>query len=337
MEGRLEVTADAIEMQCCVEIRPPGSMQGAVRPLALAAREKQGGAPVLLAARRLLEAVGKGDVVVIATGFHVPGFLPAGETDGPPGAAALAHALSLGVGAIPLLLGETTTVEPIRAACRAMGLVDGDIDSLRGGDYRFALDSFPTDAAAEARADELLEALRPKAIIVTEKPGLNAKGVAHRGGGKRIDSGRARIEVLTARAREIGIPTIAIGDNGNEAGMGLIADAVRVHKPYGAQCLCPCQGGIAAVDEADVTVVGSVSNWAAYGIAACLAVALGDERLLHDGETERRVIAECLRAGAVDGVTCTYRQMVDGIPARINGHVVDILRTIVATAIGKGS
>ncbi len=328
-----QCVADAIEMQCCVEIRSPGCMQGVVRPLSLAARERQGAPPVLLAARRLAQTV-SGGVVVIASGFYVPDALPMGESDGPPGAAALARALSLGLGAVPLLLAEQPTLEPIIASCHAQGLRRGEATPSHP-DRFFVAEVFPSDATAEQRAEALLERHRPQAVIVTERPGINQKGVAHRGGGKAIGTGRARIEVLLALARQAGIPVIAIGDNGNEAGMGLIADVVRQYKPYGAHCLCPCGAGIAAVEEADVTVVGSVSNWAAYGICACLAVLLADERLIHDGQTEERVIAECLRAGAVDGISLSRRPFVDGIPAAINGAVVDILRTIVAAALAR--
>lgn len=330
-----EAAADAIELQCCVEIRPPSFSQGTVRPLYLAARQCQGGSPMLLAASTLLSSVRPGDAVIIATGFHVPDLMPRGETDGPPGAAVLAWALSVGLGAIPLLLGETPTLEPIRAAARSVGLVERDLDLARAAKGSYTVDAFPSDGRAEGRARELLESLRPAAVIVIEKPGLNFRGVAHRAGGKAIQGERARVEVLTGAARAAGIPTIAIGDNGNEAGMGGIVEAVRRHKQYGETCLCPCGGGIAAVDEVDVTVVGSVSNWAAYGIAACLAIAIGDDRLLHDGEAEKRVIADCLRVGAVDGATLTHRFMVDGIPAHVNGHVVDILRQIVLTNLGR--
>ncbi len=329
----LECVADAVEMQCCVEIRSPGCMQGVVRPLSLAARERQGAPPVLLAASRLADVTGDGDVVVIASGFYVPDAMPMGETDGPPGAAALARALSLGLGAVPLVLAERPTLEPIAAACRAHGLrqVAGPTAHPQGGS--FLAEAFPTDESAQRQAEVILETHRPRAVIVTERPGINRKGVAHRGGGRAITQGRARVEVLLALARQAGVPVIAIGDNGNEAGMGLIADVVRQYKPYGARCLCPCEGGIAAVEEADVTVVGSVSNWAAYGITACLAVLLGDERLIHDAPTERLVIEESLRAGAVDGISLSRRPLVDGISAEINGAVVDILHTIVATAL----
>lgn len=328
----LAAVADAVEMQCCVEIRPVGHMLGVVRPLCLAAREAAGGSPMLRATELLLRHVNAGDTVVVATGFHVPGSMPQGETDGPPGAAALASAVSLGLGAFPIVLADPDTVEPVRAACRTIGLVERSTVTP-GLASSFVLDTMPVDDQAEGFADLLLSKHAVKAVVVIEKPGLNAVGVAHTAGGKRIMSGRSRIEVLMDLARQRGVPVIAIGDNGNEAGMGAIAAATRRYKRFGDRCLCECGGGIAAVESADATVVGSISNWAAYGISATLAVALRNASLLHDGETEKRVIAECLRAGAVDGLSGSHRFSVDGIPAQISAHVVDILRTIVTTVL----
>ena len=329
----LAAVADALETQCCVEIRPAGNMQGVVRPLYLAARERLGGSPTQLAGDALLKAVGKGDVVVVASGFHVPESMPLGETDGPPGAASLAYAISLGLCATPLVLGDPDTMGPIRAACDTIGLIERNLEAAQRSHSSYVADVFPADDAAEIAADDLLSRLQPKAILVVEKPGVNAFGVAHTAGGRRITDGRARIEVLVAKARERGIVTIAVGDNGNEAGLGAVAEATRKHKAFGERCLCDCGGGIATVDEADYPLIGSVSNWAAYGLSAYLAVSLKDERLIHDGETEKRMIHECLRAGAVDGATHSRRFMVDGIPAQTNACVVEILRAIVSMAL----
>ena len=331
----LGVVADAIEALCCVEIRPAGSMQGVVRPLAVMAREKQGGIPMLIAAEKLIQRVGAGDVVVIATGFYVPEVMPNGESDGPLGAASLAYALSNGIGAVPLILCEEQCLEPTRATLNAIGLKERPLEVALHTKSSFVIQIFPADLNAERRAKEIIQELKPTAVIVIEKPGLNAKGVAHRGGGKAITEGRMRIEVLTGKARETNILTIAIGDNGNEAGMGLVAEACREYKQYGAICQCPCQGGIAAVDECEVTIVASVSNWGGYGIAALLGVLLGNENTLQDPDTERRLLEDCLRAGAVDGVYFAPRFFVDGIPSLIHCHVVEILKIIMNMSLGQ--
>ncbi len=62
-------------------------------------RKKYGRPLTLLAAEQLLDKVKRGDHVLILTNSH--------EMDGPPGAAAIARSLVLGLGAIPVLVAES--------------------------------------------------------------------------------------------------------------------------------------------------------------------------------------------------------------------------------------
>jgi len=338
MDPKLVVVGNAIESLCCVEMRTPTFDAGIVRPLAQMAHDKQGGPPVLLGAQRLAERVGRGDAVVILTGYYFPKIFPKGETDGPVGAAALAHAISKGLGAATLVLCEKQCLEPVRASFEAIGLTERPIEEAVCNPLSFAIDTFPTDndpqAMIEDRTEEIFSVVKPKAIAAIEKTGVNAKGVPHRIVGERITDGRLCAEPLIRRANRSGVLTIGVGDRGNELGLGLVADGTRQYAKYGAVCTCPCQGGVAAADVVDVTVVASVSNWGAYGIAAMLATILGNENVLHDPETEVRVIEACYRAGSHDGAFYDNRPWVDGLPARINSEIIDIMGTIVRMAIG---
>jgi hypothetical protein len=310
-------------------MRERGSSYGVIRRLYESGREAQGGSPTGLAARRLLDKVEAGDLVVISTGAYVPHHLPKGETDGPTGAASLAYALHLGLGAIPLILCEEPIIQPMEACCLAIGFGVHPLDVARQIPYAAAVESFPTDESAKEVAQDILKDLRPKAIICVEKLGVNSEGVAHSSTGMPLKEGRARVETLVSAAREAGILTVGIGDNGNEIGYGLIEEAVREHKPYGRKCQCPCGGGIACTDACDVMITAAVSNWGAYGLAACLAVGLEKPELIHDGATEMRMIEECVRAGAADGATGMHTVSVDGIAGPIHAHLVGMLRVIV--------
>ena len=76
-----------------------------------AARKVTDGRPIsTFAAEKLMESVGRDDVVLFLTGAGLKPILPEGESDGPPGAAALARAVYRGFGAIPVdgLEGETS-------------------------------------------------------------------------------------------------------------------------------------------------------------------------------------------------------------------------------------
>lgn len=326
--------ADALERLISVEMRRPAN-QGVITLLTEAARAKQGGRPpILTAAERLKAVVKPGDVVIIATGLLVPEVMPAGEGDGPPGAAALAYALNRGLGAIPVVLAEPECMPPTQAALTAIGLrerplaVAAEIPSSVVTISSFPCDGRPDADQAEAVADRMIAELKPKAIIEIEKIGLNAAGIAHRGGGAACMDGRMRIEVLTEKARQAGIVTIAIGDLGNEAGVGLIADECKQVWKWGAHCKCPCDQGIAVAEVSDITVMAQVSNWGGYAIAAMLGILLGKEEVLHSVEAERHMLEDCQRAGAVDGITVGHDYSVDGIAGHVHCNLIDMMHHI---------
>ncbi|MCT8268268.1 DUF4392 domain-containing protein [Afifella sp. JA880] len=286
------------------------------------AREKAGGEAVTLTATRLLESrVGPGDRVLVLSGFIMRDYgLP--ETDGPIGAAVLARALAVALGAVPVGISEASVVPCMEACFSAAGLIPATPDTLGSGRNRCALLDFPVDAAeAERAAAELLDRYQPKAVIAVERPGAGADGHYHGGGGFEISGFTAKTDVLYRMARERGIATIGIGDLGNELGMGTVADEVREYVPLGET--------IAAEQPADVTVVANISNWGAYGIAACLAASTGREAAFHDGREEERLIEACVRAGAIDPVGGQFRLYVDGTDARTNAAMVDLLRSLV--------
>jgi len=287
-----------------------------------ASRKAAGGVPLSLAAARLLaDRVQRGDRVLVVSGFIMRDYgLP--ETDGPIGAAVLARAIALGLGGVPVGVSEDSVVPCMQACFTAAGLIPASLEDLSSGRNRCGFSGFPVDAAeAEATAHALLDELRPTALVAVERPGAGADGEYHGGGGFTISSFTAKTDVLFAAARARGIPTIGIGDLGNELGMGVVAEDVRRHVPLGDT--------IAAALPADVAVIANISNWGAYAVAACLAALLGNEQVFHDGEMELRLIDACVRAGAIDPVGGQARHWVDGTDARTNAALVDMLRSVV--------
>lgn len=331
MVDKIEAIAENIEHLCAIELSRYAYGRGVIPRLYEASRAKQGGIPTLTAARALVERTRPGDVVMIITGAGGGDALPFGENDGPMGAAAIAGALKFGLGAAPVILTEVAFLDMTRATTRAFGLWPSDLAAARRTHHHVAVDTFPADDRAEPAAATLLD-MKPAAVIAIEKLGLNAKGVAHSATGKPLGDGRARAEVLTAKAKQAGIYTLGIADNGNEIGCGLIADAVREHKPYGAVCQCPCQGGLACVDETDNLIVANVSNWGGYALAATLGLLLGKPELIHDGRTEEQALWTCAQAGGGDGRSGRPIFAADGIPGRFHGHLVDMLRYMVEFA-----
>ena len=310
MDKDLIVACSAIDRLVTVEARISVSSRGVIEKLYDAAFESQGGKPLSLQAAELIAAQAKpGKPILITTGAGDPRFMPAGETDGPPGAAALAVAIHAATGAVPILLTEKEFIENLSATALAAGL------GLRTSEYitkiPFTTTVLPlaADASAEAEAKRYLDTYAPSLIIATEKIGPNDEGLAYMSSGAPAADSRARVEFLFDLAAARGIPSIGIGDNGNEIGFGRIESAVKRWKPGGER--------LATRVATDVLFPANVSNWGAYGVIAALAILLGRPELLHNIDTERRMIEACVGTHAVDGSTGRHILAVDGTPLAI--------------------
>jgi hypothetical protein len=172
----------------------------------------------------------------------------------------------------------------------------------------------------------------PRAVLAVEKLGPNGCGVMHTVGGVDVTAAQARTDVVFAAARRRGILTVAVGDRGNEVGFGAVAARLAAAGAAGA-CACPCASSIACTVAADRPVAAAVSNWGAYGVAACLAVLTRNARLVHDPQAEAAMLEACVRAGAVDGITRRPIPTVDGIPLPVQRTVVRRLRSLVQAAL----
>jgi hypothetical protein len=139
----------------------------------------------------------------------------------------------------------------------------------------------------------------------------------------------AKIDFVMNEARKRRALTIGIGDGGNEIGMGNIREVIRQYLPFGKECRCPCGSGIAPVTEVDVLVAATVSNWGAYGIAACLAILLKNAAVFHNGEIERWVLQHASDAGLIDGISGFVEPGADGLPSETHCRLVALLEGIV--------
>lgn len=295
------------------------------------ARKKAGMPLTLAAAKSLAEKVNPGDNVIFLTGFVIPHFQKA-ETDGPVGSAALARSLDLGLGAVSYIFTEELLRDAVAASFSGAGLHVSDLagffDTGRG--RRVVVEGFPLDhEQARVQAENILDKLQPAAVIAVERPGWNEKGIHHSGAGFNVSPYTAKVDYIFEGARKRGILTIGIGDLGNEMGMGYIADKVKELVPHGSQCLCGCGAGIAAASEPDLGIICNISNWGAYGVAACLAALSGELDVLHDPDTERFMIRESVRGGQIDPVSGLHRPCVDGESEDTNAYIVQMLRNIV--------
>ncbi|MBA7699400.1 hypothetical protein ES703_108095 [subsurface metagenome] len=287
---------------------------------------------VYSAAKGLKENVKKGDTVIMLTGWYLPHFM-SGETDGPPGVAALARTLDLSLNVTSVIMTEPKLRPIVEAACRGIGLRVFDVREARKVPRRVAvvdeLHPYMSEEESRRRIKKWLDELNPSAVISVEKGSRNIKGIYHSMWGINIDPLTAKLDLLVEEARERGIYTIGVGDGGNEIGLGGIRDAIMKYMPTGARCHCPCGAGVAATTEADDIIISFVSNWGAYGIEAAYALMMGRTDLMHGGEEETRVLEEVAKAGAIASPYGYSLPVVDQIPGKYNVYILEMLQYIV--------
>lgn len=332
MEKMHRNVGEVLDKIVSIEMRDTRPTQGVIEPLYRAARVKFEEPLTMRAAGMLIERLTAGDIVIIVTGAGVADYLPAGETDGPPGATAVARMLRYGLGVVPVLLTQPEYVENLRATMVAGGVGVRDLETARKVPFSGVVLPFPGNDQAASEAERLIAELSPKAIIAIEALGPNPKGIAHTSEGRPADPARGRFEHLFDIAAEKGILTVGIGDNGNEIGCGAILDDIHRIRVWGKVCQCPCQGGMATRVSADALIIAGVSNWGSYGLEAALATMLGRPDLIHDGDMERFMLQECVRSGAADG-SGPHTMTEDGTPLYVTVAILDLLKATATIGI----
>jgi D-glutamate cyclase-like protein len=240
----------------------------------------------LRAAQRLHDISGS---IIIGTGFPVTDTF---ETDGPVGAIALYDTL------------KTLGAEPV-IACGP------PLSRALAQDYQLIELSARDLASAEQEALGQLRMLAPAAVISIECPGLTADGRYYNMRGEDITPRCAFFDPFITLAD---CPTIAIGDGGNEIGMGNIAAAIDALDINAATTGC------------DELLVADVSNWGAYGLIALLASWTGRDLL---GEIAPLDILDYLSTkGSVDGVTRHNTLTEDGLEASVGMQLIEELRAL---------
>jgi hypothetical protein len=282
-------------------------------------------------ARFLLDRLQPGGTALFITGFRIP---PAGmpETDGLIGSAVLAFALVKARGAIPVFVCEPEVIAALAAAVRATGLAVVDsLEQARELPLTAAILSFAKDEQdSKARATQLATEIDAGVCVAIERAGRNARGEYHFAGGKNVTEAIASIDDLYIEASRRGVPTLAVGDFGNELGMGAIVDVVKTETPAGGHCGCGCGGGTACEIPADLTVACAVSDWGAYALSAAVSYLASDPSAFVTADVYRRVLEATIAVGAVDGTSRLAIPHIDGISDHFNARFVEQLRDVVA-------
>ena len=229
--------------------------------------------------------------VTIVTGFCVRSAMT-GETDGPPGSLALASALRI-LGKKVILVTDRHSLPLLRAGAKFLGTP-----------FRF-LELPDSQGEADAALDALAASFKPTHVVALERPGSAPDGHRYSMRGEILDDIAPAADRLFSSDASRGWVTVAVGDGGNELGMGGLRNALKDRVPLGPAIFC--------ASPADHTLACGISNWGGYALAAALSL-LSGALLLRHPERERDLLTALVEAGAVDGCTREPGLSVDGLP-----------------------
>ncbi|GAB3627578.1 hypothetical protein PTE30175_02271 [Pandoraea terrae] len=306
-----------------------------VEHLYKAARERQGRSLVGAAADALAAIPERANVFVTTGSVSRAWISPTiGENDGPAGLAAVVRALSLAKKALCITFVEDTLIETTSAILTTAGLTVLPYEQAKlarddGSLAVVCVEPFPVEeAAAKDAATSLIAKYTPALFFSTERVGRNVDGIYCSMRGIDYGMGRARIDFMFDEAREQNIPTVAVGDGGNEIGMGVVAEAVQKYVKFG-DARPDGSPGIGAVTGADVLVTAACSNWGCYAIAGAFAARLGRPPLAHTPALESALLRRGVDVGLINSVTNVIDGNVDGIPEATHLAIVQLITTII--------
>jgi len=242
--------------------------------------------------------------VMILTGFYISG-ANAAENDGPLGTASLAAALEK-IGKRVVVVTDDNCKEVVNSCMKLME-VKGNIEVVPGlGDAKFYSD--------------LLEKYKPSHIVSIERPGRAVDDEYYNMNGIKLTDYVADCDVLFVMAQEMGIVTIAVGDGGNEIGMGNIENYIKKYVENGEK--------ICAKSTCDYLILAGTSNWGAYAIVSGLSL-LSNKNIFHDNNIEIRMLKKVISVGGVDGYIGKPGMTIDGIKLSYNIQQLDNFNSIV--------
>ena len=237
-------------------------------------------------------------VIFITTGFYVAGHA---ETDGPPGALTLCLILKK-LGYIPVILTDKYCQNFFEKY--DIKVIYMDIKMENENKINFI--------------ERTIKEYDPKGMISIERCGLNTENKYANMRNISIDEHTAEIDLFFLNYYKK-IPTIGIGDGGNEIGMGNLENIIKNNLE-----LIPCK------IKVDKLIISSVSNWGGYGLAAYLCLLTKNKEFFESvEETIKNYIKYIVSIGSVDGVTHENKEKVDGNDIDIELNIIRSLLKVI--------
>lgn len=309
---------------------------GVCRILYPAAREYTKAPLTMNFAEKLLNTVKEGELIYLISGFVLPPFgVP--ETDGIISTVLLCRTLVM-LGRKPVVICPEGNLPAVKALAPVAGLhLYDSVEAIMNLPSAMAVIPFTKDKEEAKKQAENLLSKNPAAVLANEAPGANKNGIYHNATGLDVTDMQAKADVLFQAAKDKNIPTFAIGDLGNEIGMGTLEKQITTYIPYagdehGDTCRCGCNGGIMAATCADTLLTATVSDWGVYGIIAAVAWLEKDINLMHTPEMEKDAIFAASRAGMID-MYGWLNPAIDGQDYTICCAVVKLMRSCVENSL----
>ena len=237
-------------------------------------------------------------VIFITTGFYVAGHA---ETDGPPGALILCLILKK-LGYIPIILTDKYCQNFFEKY--DIKIIYMDIKMENENKINFI--------------EKAINEYNPVGMISIERCGLNTENKYANMRNIDISEHTAEIDLFFSNYYNK-IPTIGIGDGGNEIGMGNLEYIIKDNLN-----LVPCK------IKVDKLIISSVSNWGGYGLAAYLCLLTKNKEFFETvEETVKNYIKYIISLGSVDGVTHENKEKVDGNDIDIELNIIRSLLKVI--------
>jgi len=245
--------------------------------------------------------------ILITTGFPVPGRI-ATENDGPPGAAALAYVLCKMGRSVEII----TDIYSRKALETAIAVLAIDV----------TITVWKKDQIAKSADCRHFHADKYGAFIVIERPGLAADGKMYDMQGTELNAEVPSFDILLAIFVNAQKVTVAIGDGGNELGMG---GSLREH----VRCEIPMGEVIGARDAAEFQILAGVSNWGGWALAGGLSL-LAVQNIMCSPAKMCALLQALLAIGVFDGYANALPDTasVDGIVLPVHEEIYSVMYTL---------
>jgi len=208
------------------------------------------------------------------------------ESDGPPGIISLAIAL----GRLNKKVTFTTNINCAPVMIHLKSWLDERFSSLD-------IDYFTTEPSC------VIDWKNYDHLVSIETAGISADGKCYTMSGRDITKLSLGLSEVVLDAIANSVPVTAVGDGGNETGMGKEYNLIIKNSDLAKK--------IASTVACDNLIVAGVSNWGGDALGVGCSIISGD--LCHvDAKTHHEIMQETVKAGSRDGVTCLLEESVDG-------------------------